>query len=331
MTKRAAKRVKFDQHFWRPKNIPITDPTIQSLVARIESQRPVDKPVTSSDTLEGKVLDKRIAEWEKPNKAGEASKDGTWDDDMMAWSDEDEFEYDDVEDGGDDGDLEVDKEEEESGGKAEDECNDTQLSLDLREFNDTKDAEATKITDGLKVNEEAQLLVTEENGLGEEVRRNVSDVRTINSPELDRARQVDEGKEKTLDAGNVDLPPIVMNWSTNATESTTSAGNQEQIQDYKVTFFDWASNPTTEPDVHLQVFDQAFHVHSEVIKHYSGYFTLFLDSRDKEGLINKNDQFPYRWVSLVEEDGQWYLVMDHPDPEMVCLPPASNHSHQSDL
>lgn len=70
---------------------------------------------------------------------------------------------------------------------------------------------------------------------------------------------------------------------------------------------------TPEPDVHFQVFSQVFHLHSMVLKQHSGFFKTFLESPEKKGWIDKNAKFPYRWVSLVDDDGTWAMVWDDPN------------------
>ncbi|CAG8958365.1 hypothetical protein HYFRA_00011042 [Hymenoscyphus fraxineus] len=105
----------------------------------------------------------------------------------------------------------------------------------------------------------------------------------------------DDEEEQVPKTEKKDLPPIVMTWPI---------------------FFDFSYMPEhIEPDVHLQIFEQAFHVNSAILKYQSEFFKTFLDSPDKSGLIDKDCQFPYRWISIVDEDEQWSLVWDHPDPE----------------
>ncbi|CAG8962363.1 hypothetical protein HYFRA_00014160 [Hymenoscyphus fraxineus] len=63
------------------------------------------------------------------------------------------------------------------------------------------------------------------------------------------------------------------------------------------------------PDVHLQVFNQAFHVHSLCLKTHSEFFRKFLDSPEKAGSTSSmNSEFAYNWVTQIDEDGTWSLV-----------------------
>lgn len=71
--------------------------------------------------------------------------------------------------------------------------------------------------------------------------------------------------------------------------------------------------PSTEPDVHFQVFSQSFHLHSVVLKQHSGFFRAFLESPEKKSWIDNSAEFPYKWVSLVEDDGAWAMVWDDPN------------------
>jgi hypothetical protein len=64
------------------------------------------------------------------------------------------------------------------------------------------------------------------------------------------------------------------------------------------------------PDVYLQVFEQAFHVHSLVLKSQSEFFYKYLDSPDKVPL-GPLAEFKYQWVTKVDEDGTWSLVAEN--------------------
>jgi len=81
------------------------------------------------------------------------------------------------------------------------------------------------------------------------------------------------------------------------------------------------------PDTCLLVFDQAFHVHSTVLKFYSPFFRAFLDAPDKVNASSVNG-FKYYWVTKVEEDGGWYLVAAAANPRgtlsTVSLPARIN-------
>ncbi|CAG8980149.1 hypothetical protein HYALB_00013504 [Hymenoscyphus albidus] len=69
------------------------------------------------------------------------------------------------------------------------------------------------------------------------------------------------------------------------------------------------------PDVHLQVFDQQFHVHSMALKMHSEFFRSFFDSADKNQPAS-DPEFKYMWVTKVDDDGNWSLVWEH---AKVCL------------
>ncbi|CAG8980147.1 hypothetical protein HYALB_00013502 [Hymenoscyphus albidus] len=63
------------------------------------------------------------------------------------------------------------------------------------------------------------------------------------------------------------------------------------------------------PDVHLQVFHQAFHVHSLALKMSSEFFRKYLDSPGKVASTPPiNSEFAYKWVTQIDEDGTWSLV-----------------------
>ncbi|CAG8981085.1 hypothetical protein HYALB_00013811 [Hymenoscyphus albidus] len=128
---------------------------------------------------------------------------------------------------------------------------------------------------------------------------------SVESKDIKETLEGDEEKQVPKTEKN-DLPPIVMAWPTR--------------------FVLNAIPEPTEPDVHLQVFEQAFHVHSAILKHKSDFFKTFLDSPDKSGLIDRDCQFHYKWISIVDEDEQWSLVWDHPDPEKK----TTHHSEISD-
>ncbi|PVH75277.1 hypothetical protein DL98DRAFT_593274 [Cadophora sp. DSE1049] len=50
-----------------------------------------------------------------------------------------------------------------------------------------------------------------------------------------------------------------------------------------------------DPDTHLQVFQQPFHVHSSALKLHSAFFRTFLDSADKENGDGGNGRNGFRY------------------------------------
>ncbi|TVY52980.1 hypothetical protein LSUE1_G010062 [Lachnellula suecica] len=70
------------------------------------------------------------------------------------------------------------------------------------------------------------------------------------------------------------------------------------------------TTPSGKPDVRLQVFHQAFHLHSTVLKLKSEFFCKFLDSPDKVArrLEAPPGAFKYDWSTMVDGDGSWHLV-----------------------
>lgn len=71
------------------------------------------------------------------------------------------------------------------------------------------------------------------------------------------------------------------------------------------------------PDVHLQVFDQAFHVHSTALKMHSEFFCKFLGSPDKASSTSPSiSGFEQNWVTQIDGDGTWSLVSKS---VQVCL------------
>jgi hypothetical protein len=63
------------------------------------------------------------------------------------------------------------------------------------------------------------------------------------------------------------------------------------------------------PDTCLAVFDQEFYLHSTILKLYSAFFRKFMDSPDKVKLTTTATEFKYNWVSKVEKDDDWHLVV----------------------
>jgi hypothetical protein len=63
--------------------------------------------------------------------------------------------------------------------------------------------------------------------------------------------------------------------------------------------------PGIEFDTSLQVFDQTFHVHSNVLKTHSAFFRTFLDSADKSQAYGT--KFRYAYKTKVDSDGVWGL------------------------
>lgn len=61
------------------------------------------------------------------------------------------------------------------------------------------------------------------------------------------------------------------------------------------------------PDTRLHVFDKTFHVHSLVLKLYSGYFRRFLDSADKVSVPPSSIVFRCDYVTVIDKDGMWVL------------------------
>ncbi|TVY78169.1 hypothetical protein LSUE1_G004184, partial [Lachnellula suecica] len=71
------------------------------------------------------------------------------------------------------------------------------------------------------------------------------------------------------------------------------------------------SEPHSDTDMSIQVFNQQFHVHSAPLKLRSAFFRAFLDSPDKVPSIG--GRFKYMWVTEVDEDGTWQLICSSPD------------------
>lgn len=64
-------------------------------------------------------------------------------------------------------------------------------------------------------------------------------------------------------------------------------------------------------DTSLQVFHQAFHVNSTILKVHSEFFRKFLDSPDKKSSESASTArtFKYEWVTEVDDDGKgWTLT-----------------------
>lgn len=70
-------------------------------------------------------------------------------------------------------------------------------------------------------------------------------------------------------------------------------------------------------DARLIVFDQEYHVHSDVLKLQSEYFFKFLDSPDKENLPSTETRFKYEWVTKVDDDGEGWML--------TCAGPKVGH------
>jgi hypothetical protein len=66
------------------------------------------------------------------------------------------------------------------------------------------------------------------------------------------------------------------------------------------------TSPGLKHDVRLKVFDIDFHVHSVILKLYSGFFRKFFDSPEKK--IPESTEFAYEYVTQIDEDGSWHLV-----------------------
>ncbi|KAG4428514.1 hypothetical protein IFR05_016003 [Cadophora sp. M221] len=98
------------------------------------------------------------------------------------------------------------------------------------------------------------------------------------------------------------------------------------------------TTPDYQPDVHLSVFDQDFHVHSVFLKLHSAFFRKFLDSPDKApqvtvanasasgdvstpvevsriSLAGPPPVFKYHWVTEIDGDNSagWYLTATKSD------------------
>ncbi|KAF8848281.1 hypothetical protein BDZ45DRAFT_810907 [Acephala macrosclerotiorum] len=70
--------------------------------------------------------------------------------------------------------------------------------------------------------------------------------------------------------------------------------------------------PGLKPDVRLKVFDTSeYHVHSVLLKLYSGFFLKFLDSPEKK--VPASPDFTYEWVTQVDDDSSWHLTGNLPD------------------
>ncbi|KUJ24436.1 uncharacterized protein LY89DRAFT_713290 [Mollisia scopiformis] len=65
---------------------------------------------------------------------------------------------------------------------------------------------------------------------------------------------------------------------------------------------------TTLPDTYLDVLGVDLYVHSKTLKEKSKYFEAFLDSPDKATKPSTRAGYKYTWVSMIDEDGSWYLV-----------------------
>lgn len=72
-------------------------------------------------------------------------------------------------------------------------------------------------------------------------------------------------------------------------------------------------------DMSIQVFSQAFHVNSDILKVHSEFFRKFLDSPDKgKSPTSKAGNFKYEWVTQVDADRiGWNLTSK--DKASVCL------------
>lgn len=65
-----------------------------------------------------------------------------------------------------------------------------------------------------------------------------------------------------------------------------------------------------ETDGRLHVLDKAvFHVHPVILKLNSAFFFKFLDSPDKENAAPASGGLKYEWITKVDEDGTWGLVV----------------------
>lgn len=63
--------------------------------------------------------------------------------------------------------------------------------------------------------------------------------------------------------------------------------------------------PGVKADTNLEVFDQAFHVHSHILRTHSAFFRRFMDSADKTQPAG--DTFRYHYKTQVDSDGIWGL------------------------
>ncbi|KUJ24423.1 uncharacterized protein LY89DRAFT_745306 [Mollisia scopiformis] len=67
------------------------------------------------------------------------------------------------------------------------------------------------------------------------------------------------------------------------------------------------SAPGLKPDVRIELFDtEEYHLHSVLLKLYSGFFRKFLDSPEKK--VPASTSFAYEWVTQLDDDGGWHLV-----------------------
>ncbi|CZT06610.1 uncharacterized protein RAG0_12292 [Rhynchosporium agropyri] len=64
--------------------------------------------------------------------------------------------------------------------------------------------------------------------------------------------------------------------------------------------------PGMKTDVRIRVFDREFHCHSVVLRLYSAFFRTFLDSSDNQS-ANRESQFRYDYISVMDPDGGWGL------------------------
>ncbi|KAL3425273.1 hypothetical protein PVAG01_02064 [Phlyctema vagabunda] len=102
------------------------------------------------------------------------------------------------------------------------------------------------------------------------------------------------------------------------TVHTTDVGNPSPIVPIRL-----ACPGLGEVDTRIVVFKKEFHVHSTILKVYSGFFHAFLDSPEKAGhnstsaralldspekvAHNSTSTFRYDYISVVDEDGTWGL------------------------
>ncbi|CAG8979715.1 hypothetical protein HYALB_00013405 [Hymenoscyphus albidus] len=72
-----------------------------------------------------------------------------------------------------------------------------------------------------------------------------------------------------------------------------------------------ASGIIDPPDMKIKVFEAEFHVHSAMIKLYSGYFRKFLDPSNKPPRPElPQGSFKYEWITVVDEGGAGWCLED---------------------
>ncbi|CZR55513.1 uncharacterized protein PAC_05401 [Phialocephala subalpina] len=88
--------------------------------------------------------------------------------------------------------------------------------------------------------------------------------------------------------------------------------------------------PGLKPDVRLKVFGTSeYHVHSVLLKLYSGFFLKFLDSPEKK--VPASPEFAYEWITQIDDDDGWHLVAAQAAPQKTgSLHDQKKQSQQED-